>query len=293
MIQPLQASKIMNEQNIQKEKKLSSKVVDDFGSEWKKFDQSELSEKERKYLFNNYFFIFPWNKININSLGMDIGCGSGRWAKSIAPKVGHLLMVDPAKDAIETAKKNLSILNNVSFYERDANNLPTADNTLDFAYSIGVLHHIIDTESAIKKVSVKLKSKAPFLIYLYYAFDNRNLLFKLIWRISDIIRKIISRLPRPIKYLLCEIIAGLVYFPLAKTIKFLEIIGFNVSSFPLSFYRNSSYYIMRNDALDRFGTRIENRFSKKQIYSMLENANFENIVFHEKEPYWCALAYKK
>ena len=38
----------------------------------------------------------------------------------------------------------------------------------------------------------------------------------------------------------------------------------NVFNFPLSDYKNKSFYTMRTDALDRFGTKLEKRFSKKE-----------------------------
>ena len=92
---------------------------------------------------------------------------------------------------------------------------------------------------------------------------------------------------------MCELIAISIYFPLSRIIKGIEKIGVNVSNLPLSFYRNKSYYTMRTDALDRFGTRIEKRFSKLQIKEMLIKSGFENILFSEEEPYWCVLGFKK
>ena len=37
--------------------------------------------------------------------GFDMGCGTGRWAKFVAPKVGKLHCIDPS-NAIVVAKKN-------------------------------------------------------------------------------------------------------------------------------------------------------------------------------------------
>ena len=64
------------------------------------------------------------------------------------------------------------------------------------------------------------------------------------------------------------------------------------SSWPLSYYRDKSFYVMRTDALDRFGTRLEKRFSKRQIKAMLESAGLKNIQFSHKLPYWCAVGFK-
>ena len=50
---------------------------------------------------------------------------------------------------------------------------------------------------------------------------------------------------------------------------------------------------MKTDALDRFGTKIEKRFSKKDIYELLINNGFKDITFSDKSPYWCVCCYKK
>jgi hypothetical protein len=74
---------------------------------------------------------------------------------------------------------------------------------------------------------------------------------------------------------------------------FFEKIGFNVNNFPLSAYRNYSFYTIRTDSLDRFGTQLEQRFSKLEIENMMISSDLENIVFNESEPFWCAVGYKK
>ena len=83
------------------------KVIEGFSKEWKKIDQSKIPEHEHKKLFNRYFSIFPWDVISYNSSGFDLGCGSGRWAMLVAPRVKKLYCIDPS-NAIEVAKNNLS-----------------------------------------------------------------------------------------------------------------------------------------------------------------------------------------
>jgi hypothetical protein len=163
---------------------------------------------------------------------------------------------------------------------------------MGFGYSLGVLHHIPDTLEGIKNCVSKLKECAPFLIYLYYAFDNRPGWFRALWKISDIFRQVIAKLPTGIKHLAAEIIALTVYFPLARTAYLLEKIGIEVSAFPLSFYWDRSFYTMRTDALDRFGTRLEQHFTKKQIGEMMSKSGLENIRFSEETPFWCAVGTK-
>src|SRR3989338_7345241 len=120
---------------------LDANVIRDFGSEWSKFDQSSLSDADRMEMFENYFHIFPWDRLPSSSTGADIGCGSGRWASLVVSRVGHLHLVDPSGDALAVARQNLSDVVNVSFHQASVDSLPFEVGSLDFAYSLGVLHH--------------------------------------------------------------------------------------------------------------------------------------------------------
>ena len=267
-------------------------TVAGFGDEWERFDQSSLSEKEQSSMFEGYFSNFPWDDLASNSVGFDLGCGSGRWAKLVAPKVGKLHCIDPSS-AINVAKKNLVNNLNCEFHKSDVDSIPLQDGSMDFGYSLGVLHHVPDTQQAMNACVKKLKPGAPFLLYLYYSFDNRPFWFRALWKLSDLGRSGISRMPYKLRYLVSQIIATLVYFPLAMTAKYLEILKFNVSNMPLSAYRNNSFYTMRTDALDRFGTRLEQRFSKVEINEMMKFSGLEKIKFSNQTPFWCAVGFRK
>lgn len=271
---------------------IDEKVVSGFGDEWTRFDQSGLSEQEKKKLFEAYFSVFPWSSLPDNAEGFDLGCGSGRWAGLAAPKVGVLHCIDPS-DALDVAKKNLAQFQNCVFHSATVDAIPLAETSMDFGYSLGVLHHVPDTQAGIKACVKKLKPGAPFLVYLYYAFDNRPFWFQWIWWLSDILRRMISRLPHGPRYIVSQIFSGVIYFPLARISWLLEKSGMDVRNLPLSAYRNLSFYTMRTDALDRFGTRLEQRFSRKQIKNMMEQAGLEKIKFSDAEPYWCAIGYRR
>ena len=143
------------------------KTIDSFGQEWQKFDQNTLSNIEINELFDKYFDIFPWANIDQNSVGFDMGSGSGRWAKVVAPKVGHLHCIDPAIEAIIVSKKVLSQNSNITFLNESIDSVSIKKNSQDFGYSLGVLHHIPDTQRALDVCVSLLKPNAPFLLYLY------------------------------------------------------------------------------------------------------------------------------
>ena len=85
-------------------KNLDKETVESFGDEWKRFDQSGMDFEESQKVFNEYFSIFPWDDLDENAVGFDMGCGSGRWAKFVAPKVHTLNCIEPSS-AIDVAKK--------------------------------------------------------------------------------------------------------------------------------------------------------------------------------------------
>ncbi len=270
----------------------NNKVISSFGKEWKKFDQSKLDKLELNKIFKDYFKIFPWKLIDKSSVGFDMGCGSGRWAKVVAPRVGLLNCIEPSV-AIEVAKKNLDQNKNIKFIKLKIEEINLKTDSQDFGYCLGVLHHTENTQKNLNKCVSLLKKNAPFLVYLYYKFDNRNFIYFLIWKFSDILRSIISQLPEIFKILISDLLAIIIYYPLAKISFILDKMNFNVKNLPLSYYKNLSFYTMRTDSRDRFGTSLEKRYTKKQITNMLKEAGLYKIKFSKNAPFWCAVGFKK
>jgi len=271
---------------------MDAETVASFGDEWSRYDQSSMSYSEASEIFMAYFSIFPWDMLPSNPVGFDMGCGSGRWAKFVAPKVGRLNCIDPSS-ALDIARRNLIDFKNVEYIKASVSESGIPINSQDFGYSLGVLHHVPDTESAINSCVSILKPGAPLLVYLYYAFDNRGWVYRLLWRASDLVRRIICKLPSRFKHLVTDVIAAIVYFPLARLSLLLDKVGINAASIPLFYYRNHSFYTMRTDSRDRFGTPLEQRFTKQQIKSYMERSGLIDIKFSDNAPYWCAVGIKK
>jgi ubiquinone/menaquinone biosynthesis C-methylase UbiE len=277
------------------EDNLDLRVARGFGREWATFrqDTEHLSPQQRQVIFDDYFRIFPWHLLPPSGgVGLDVGCGSGRWSMLLAPRVEHLHLLDPSPAALEVAKQNLHSEKNVSYHLHSVANIPLPSRSLDFAFSLGVLHHVPDTQAAIAAVADKLKPNAPFLIYLYYALDNRPAWYRLLWRITDLARFVVSRLPHPLRWAVSQTVAALIYWPLARVARFLVQRGQSPRALPLSYYADKSFYVMRTDAYDRFCTRLERRFRRGEIERMLTRAGFKDIIFSNREPFWCAVGIK-
>jgi SAM-dependent methyltransferase len=268
-------------------------TVEGFGDEWSRFDQAAVTVDEQRSGFERYFRIFPWGQIGSESIGFDAGCGSGRWAALASEQVKTLHCVDASERALAVARRRLADRPNVVFHHASVADLPFDDDSMDFGYSLGVLHHVPDTAAGIAACARKLKPGAPLLVYLYYAFDNRPPWFRTVWKASDVGRRIISRMPHPLRYATSQVIAASVYWPLARSARLLESFGVPVDNLPLSAYRDTSFYGMRTDALDRFGTRLEQRFTRGEIEKMMTAAGLEHVRFNDDVPFWCAVGYKR
>ncbi len=272
---------------------LDQDTVEGFGDEWSTFSHQNFDLEQLREQFNRYFALFDWQSLPDNAEGFDLGCGSGRWAGFVASNIAKLHCIDASEKALEVAKENLASRKNCVFHCASVESIPLDDDSMDFGYSLGVLHHVPDTQAGITSCVKKLKSGAPFLIYLYYAFDNKPMWFRFIWKLSDALRRLIASFPFKPRLLISQLIAITIYLPLARLSLLIEKSGMSVDNIPLSAYRSMPFYVMRTDALDRFGTKLEQRFSKDEIEGMLATAGLERIVFHDHVPYWCALGYKK
>jgi SAM-dependent methyltransferase len=267
-------------------------TVEGFGHEWAAFDQEALDPREHRMMFDQYFRNFPFGDLS-KAEGFDLGCGSGRWALLVALQVAKLHCIDPSPKALDVSRRRLKDVKNVEFHEADAHSIPLPDESQDFGYSLGVLHHIPDPEAALYHCVAKLRPGAPLLIYLYYRFDNRPPWFRVLWRVADVARRSISRLPFFARRAVAEFIALTTYLPAARLALVAERARISVGNWPLSHYRQCSFYTMRTDSLDRFGTRIEHRFSRAEIESMMRRCHLSDIRFNSSPPFWVAVGWKR
>lgn len=273
------------------ERNVDRRTVEGFGVEWQKFDQTTLPNEELDSVFAKYFRVFPWQALSAESVGFDMGCGSGRWARRVAPHVKTLHCIDASAAAIEVARRALADQSNCILHHASVDDRVLPPGSMDFGYSLGVLHHVPDPAGAIRECVRMLKPGAPLLLYLYYALENRSVWFRNLWRLSDLFRRLVFRLPPKVRPVVADTIARLVYWPLARAAGWAEKRGRNVSGWPLAQYRTLSFYTMRTDALDRFGTRLEHRFTAQEVKQLLSDAGLEGITLSDNTPYWCAVGY--
>lgn len=270
---------------------VDKKTIQSFSEEWSKFDV--FSDEEIRKIGDEYFDLVTDEMLNKKSRVLDLGCGTGRWSRYVADRVAQVEAIDPGA-SIFAASRLLKDKKNVRVTQASSDLIPFADESFDFVMCLGVLHHIPNTQQALNDLIWKLKQGGFALLYFYYNFENRSLAFKLLFRISDLLRRMVSRMPGQLKKATCDVIAIVVYLPWVSMARLIKSLGGTsiYKKLPLSYYTGKSFHIMRNDALDRFGTPLEKRFSRQEITQMCQKAGLSDIRFSEKEPYWCLVGRK-
>jgi SAM-dependent methyltransferase len=267
-------------------------TVASFGEEWTKF--SHFSDAEISAIGAEYFDIVPPAALNEGSVVLDAGCGTGRWSLYAAKRAKFVEAIDPSQAVLAAAKLTAGA-GNIRVTQSAIDTLPFADASFDFVFSLGVLHHIPDTFAALKALVQKVKPGGYFLVYLYYNLDNRGVAYKALFGAVNQLRIAVSKLPGAAKRLVCDALAVALYLPLVSAAWVFKQLtpGSNAyQKIPLAYYVGKSWKVIRNDALDRFGTPLEQRFSRQQVHDMMTRAGLENIVFSEGAPYWHALGRK-
>jgi SAM-dependent methyltransferase len=268
---------------------VDQKTIAAFRAEWEKFNA--FSEKDIDEVGAEYFDLLEdkgWNK---DWQVLDAGCGSGRWSKYLSKRVSFVEAIDPV--AAEVAASFCSSETNLRVTEAGIANIPFPNEAFDGAICLGVLHHMPDTQKGLEQIVARLKKGGWILLYLYYALDNRPWWFRFMFSLSAFFRKVISKLPGALKNFTCDLIAIFIYMPLVLLSRMVRRLGGTAKSLPLSYYADKSFYIIRNDARDRFGTPLEKRFRKEEIRAMMERAGLDQIVFSETQPYWHVIGHRK
>ena len=97
-----------------------------------------------------------------------------------------------------------------------------------------------------------------------------------------------------LKRFACDVLAVAFYMPWVLLVRFFRLIGMHkfADRIPLAAYGNKSFFVIRNDSLDRFGTTLEHRYSKKEVIEMMEKCGLSGIVVSPGSPFYHAVGKK-
>ena len=280
----------------QNDKNADFRLIEEFGDEWQRYNFLDgKSNQDLDRQFKAYTSILNFDLFkNDKALVVDMGAGSGRWTERLLPYFSNIVAIEPSEKAVEILKKRFNGDSRVRIEKATVKHNSIIDSSVDLIISLGVLHHLPNTQEALVDCFRRIKPGGYLLCYLYYNLENKSAIYRTIFYLSNFLRRIISKLPKKIKVLMCYLIALTIYLPMAKISKIATKFGLDNSNLPLHHYASFPFVFLKNDALDRFGTRIENRFGKVEITYMLEQAQFNisTLKFSTSEPFYTFLIQK-
>jgi len=241
-----------------------------FGYEWTHFhDWSHSGEKN----FLDYF-----SKLDLCDLSeavvLDAGCGMGRHAKQLAPYVRQILAVDFSR-AIESTARNVSHQHNVVCLQADLTDLPVRDGVCDFVYSMGVVHHLADTQGAVLGLARKVRPGGRLRLYLYW---KRTGFSGVLLRFVSYARHLTTRLPFPLLRGFCWVLSAALYGTLILPYRGLKKFGVNAPSrWPLYVYTKYPFRVLYNDQFDRFSAPLEKRYTAEEAAALLQTAGLRDV----------------
>jgi SAM-dependent methyltransferase len=241
-----------------------------FGYEWTHFNDWRPSGTTN---FNDYF-----QGLDLSSLAgkrvLDAGCGMGRHARQIAPAAGLVIAADFSA-AIDQAARNTGEFRNVTCIQADLLSLPLANEAFDFVYSLGVLHHLDETERALQALVSKLKPGGRLRIYLYW---KRHGIAGALLSLVTLTRRVTTRLPFWLLKMCCWILSTALYALVVVPYKALSSAGVHRhESWPLFVYSKYPFRVLYNDQFDRFSAPIEKRYDREDVVALMRRAGLSDI----------------
>jgi SAM-dependent methyltransferase len=272
------------------EANLDAATVESFGHEWTRF--SSFSAEAIEAGGREYFADLLPDETLRGAHVLDVGCGSGRWSTYLSRRAAFVDAADPSQAAIVAAAATRA-LPNVRVVHAGVMSLPYADASFDVVASVGVLHHLPDTAGAIAHLARFVRPGGRIYLYLYYRLEGRPWPYRAAFQLSRGLRRVISALPQRLKTIASDAAAVAIYLPCVTAARIARAIAPRsrvYEAIPLHYYVDKPWRIMRNDALDRLGTPLEQRFSRAEITTMLERAGFSDIRFGDAMPRWRVVA---
>ena len=186
-------------ENIESEKQ---RTADKFGWSW-----TEFSHDDAKYEEQFLGWIAPVKPAFVrDKVVLEGGCGKGRHTRRVAGWGAHDIVAVDLSAAVEVAFASTRGLPNAHIIQADIYRLPLR-RAFDYAFSVGVLHHLPDPRRGFESLVSKVKPNGHVSAWVYGAENN----WWIVWLVNPLRKHITSRMPERLLLHLSKIPTAMMY----------------------------------------------------------------------------------
>jgi SAM-dependent methyltransferase len=266
---------------------MKSRTINDFGNQWLIHGRIDEDYWTSDQMFRDHFEnqTLPFSDLE-DSVVVDIGSGSGRILKMLSRYHPRKLYGIEPSHGFRILQENTSDISNLELINSSAEKFQL-DKKANFAFSLGVIHHIPDPIDAIKNIYNQISENGIFVMWVYGYENNETYV---------IFQRIFRKLFRLIPDLILDRISLFITYVLDLYL-FLSLRLFN-SRLPLTSYLDSLFrkcgrrqkkYIV----FDQLNPVYAKYYKKEEVVSLLKNAGFSEVkMFHRHSYSWTAIAFK-
>ncbi|MDP9075101.1 MAG: class I SAM-dependent methyltransferase [Actinomycetota bacterium] len=249
------------------------RTFDSFGYEWTRFSQVNA---EDEIFWRRYFADVDLSSLR-GRLGLDAGCGKGRFSRFTASHLGALVASD-GSSATEAAAANLADQPNACVVKADLRSMPFHAGSFGFISCLGVLHHLPDPRAGLDSLARLLAPGGIILVYLYSRPDQPGLRSWALQAASQL-RRATVRTPRAVLRPICWPLAAALYgaFVLPGALGQRLHIE-RLASIPLATYRGSPLRSLWLDTFDRLSAPLETRYTPAEAEAMFAGCGLSIIA---------------
>lgn len=238
-----------------------------FGFQWTVFSQMVVD-----FRVNFLPYIAPLDeRFFPGKRGLDLGCGFGRHIYNAARFGAEMVGVDISQ-AIESTRVNTEGMPNVHLVQADVYNLPFRPGVFDFAYSIGVLHHLPEPEKAFQRVVRVVRPGGSVFIWVY---SNRR---RVVNFLLESVRAVTTHSPKRVQQFLAFVGASIDWagfilpYRVLSTLPVTGPILRRIAPPRLKVYGEYPFQVVYADWFDRLAAPIRFYYDERAMRGWLERA---------------------
>ena len=257
-----------------------------FGYEWNTF--GDLRDEDESFA-EVYFRDLDLGGL-VGKVGLDAGCGKGRYTRVLARYLDTEIALD-GSSAAEAAARNLEDSPRATVVRADLREAPFAPESFDFVSSLGVLHHLDDPRAGFDRLVSLLAPGGQILVYLYSRPESAGVRSAAL-SCATAARTVTTRLPHRVLRALSTPVAGALWWAFVVPGDWGRRRGIApLDGLPMEAYRGKPFRSLVLDTFDRLSAPVEHRYTWPDLQPWFERAGLV-VDAARDETGWFVLAHR-